>query len=88
MKQLIASVTQRGQVTIPAEVRRIIGAKPRGKIVFQVDGKEVRLAAAPMTLAESFGSVQPPIPPASLAEIERAAKDEHVDRFVQKLRNP
>lgn len=87
MKRLIASVTERGQVTLPAEVRRLLGAKPRSKVVFEIDGGEVRVIAAPMTLEEAFGSIPPLGRAEDFKEIERAAKDEYVRRFFQKFHN-
>ncbi len=50
MKEIVTTVTQRGQVTLPAEVRRLLGIKPREKVAFRIDGNEVRLAPASFTL--------------------------------------
>src|SRR5450759_1814909 len=50
MKEFLTTVTQRGQVTIPAEVRRLLGAKTGDKVAFQVEEGQVRLAPASMTL--------------------------------------
>ena len=36
-------VTQKGQVTIPLEVRRALGIHPGTDVQFQVDGKGARL---------------------------------------------
>ena len=85
MKRVIASVTERGQVTIPAEVRRVLGAKARGKIVFEIEGSEVRILPAAMTLEAAFGSVPPLKGPEDFREMERAAKDERAARLVRAL---
>ena len=34
MKELLTTVTKRGQVTVPAEVRRLLGIKPYDKVAF------------------------------------------------------
>ena len=41
MKEITTTITQRSQVTVPAEVRRVLGVKPRDKITFTIaDGDE------------------------------------------------
>ena len=36
MREITASVTERGQVTIPAEVRKALGIKARDKVSFVI----------------------------------------------------
>ncbi len=84
MKQVVASITDRGQVTVPAEVRKLLGATLRGKLVFEIDGQEVRLRV-PMTLEQIAGSIPPLHHPEDFKAIERAAKDDHVERVVRKM---
>lgn len=87
MREIIASTTQRNQVTIPAEVRRLLGLKPRDKVAFTVDeGGTVRLTAAPFTLESVFRSVRPSAHPDDLEAIIRDAKDEKAARTVRELR--
>jgi AbrB family looped-hinge helix DNA binding protein len=38
------TVTRKGQVTIPVEIRRTMGLKEGDQIAFVLDGEEVRLA--------------------------------------------
>jgi antitoxin PrlF len=54
------SVTSKGQVTIPREIRQHLGIKPKDKVQFEVaaDGS-VRVSAAPSRLAAVFDSVKP-----------------------------
>ena len=84
MKRIIASVTERGQVTIPAEVRRALAAKARGKVIFEIDGDEVRLLPV-MTLDETAGSVKPMHRPEDFNEISRVTKEELVERYLEKF---
>ena len=84
-RRITASVTDRGQVTIPAEVRTLLGARARGKIVFEIDDDEVRVLSGPMTLAETAGSVKPLHQPEDFKAVERAAKEEHVARVLGKM---
>ena len=88
MREFVASVTERGQVTIPAEVRRVLGTRPRAKVVFRVEGDRVQLAPAEFTIETAMGSVRPVSRPEDLDEIARRAKAEHVDRVVERMRQP
>jgi AbrB family looped-hinge helix DNA binding protein len=86
MREYVTTITQRGRVTIPAEVRRVLGAKPHDKIVFRVDGTTVRLITVEFTLEETFGSVTPIQRPEDLEARSRSAKTEKVKRTVEELR--
>ena len=37
MKEIISTVTSKGQLTIPAEIRRHLGVKVRDKVVFVIE---------------------------------------------------
>lgn len=86
VQEFVTTVTQRGQVTIPAQVRRLLGAKPRSKVTFRVDGAEVSLVAAEHTLESAYGSVAPIERPEKFKQLARAAKDERATRAARKLR--
>lgn len=85
MKEITTTVTQPGQVTIPTEVRRILGLKPKDKVTFQMDGTNVKLSLAPFTLESTFGSVKHTTPPENIDAIIDPAKAEKVDREVRNL---
>jgi antitoxin PrlF len=59
MKESLATITSKGQVTIPAEVRKALGLKPRDKIAFLLDQGEVRIKPSSSTLRLGFGAVKP-----------------------------
>ena len=62
MRELIASVTTRGQVTIPSEIRKHLDLRSPDKIAFIIDETgTVQLRPARVTLEDLFESV-PPIP--------------------------
>lgn len=58
VKEIVMSITQRGQVTLPVEVMKILGVKPRGKVAFLIEKGQVRLKAPSLTLDSVFGSVK------------------------------
>ncbi len=39
MKEIISTITSKGQVTIPAEVRKYLGVKTNDKIAFVIDAE-------------------------------------------------
>ena len=86
MKEILTTVTQRGQVTLPVEVRRLLGVKPRDKVAFTIDHNQVRLQPATFTLETTFGSVTPRNRPEDFEAISEAAKEEHVERVLKKMR--
>jgi len=86
MREYVATITQRGQVTIPAEVRRLLGANPRDKIAFRVEGDTVRLAPVEFTLEQALGSVTPLQRPEDFGERSRTAKEEKIAKSVRELR--
>ena len=76
MPGLVSSVSPKGQITVPVEIRRLLGIKPKDKITFRVDGTRVEIAAGPVTLDESFMAV-PALPrKRSWNEVEQAVSDE------------
>jgi AbrB family looped-hinge helix DNA binding protein len=60
MHTRIAPVSSKGQVTIPAEIRRRLGVGGTDKVVFVVrDDGVVELRAPSFTLEDVFGSIDP-----------------------------
>lgn len=85
MREYVTTVTQRGQVTIPAEVRRLLNAKPRSKVAFRVENGTVRLMLVEFTVEQVLGSVKPMRQPEDLEELSRIAKEEKVQRSLREL---
>lgn len=57
MKRQETTITSKGQVTIPADIRSRLGLKPRDKVVFEVEGEDVKLRKAPSRVLRWFGSI-------------------------------
>jgi len=85
-KEYIATVTSKGQVTIPVEIRELLGISAQDKIVFRL-GKDhkIEIEPLPMTLEEAFGSVSPLNMPENFDEIHRIAREEREDKWIKKL---
>ncbi len=88
MKEIIATLTKRGQVTVPAEVQRALGIRPREKVAFAIDGDQVRLLPAKFTLETAYGSVTPTKIPEDFDERIDNAMEEHAAEILSELREP
>ncbi len=85
MKEILTSVTQRGQVTLPAEVRRLLGLKPYDKVAFTIDNGEVRLKPAKFTAETVYQSVPPLNHPLSDKEMSAIAKEDKAQDTIREL---
>ena len=72
---LTSSLTSKGQVTIPAPVRRLLGIVPRDKIEFLVTGSDVRIAPATSVAARTAGVLRSQV--SALTPQEEKAAVEH-----------
>ncbi len=72
-------LTDKGTVTIPVEVRRLLGLQPGSEVRFVVvDKSRVELLPPPMTLEQAFASVKPTRKPEDFKEIRDRAIKEHI----------
>ncbi len=69
VKRLDAKASLKGQVTIPAEIREMIGLEPGGTVQFVTDGKGgVRLIAKRKDISHLFGFLGPAEKPLDIDE--------------------
>ena len=59
MREMETTVTQKGQVTIPARVRAQLGLKPRDRVRFEIQGDAATLRPIPSKVLRWYGSVTP-----------------------------
>ena len=85
MMEITTTITQRGQVTLPVVVQRLLGVRPRDKITFAIDQGQVRLVPARFTLESAAGSVEPATATEELMRIAQEVKEEHAERVVRQL---
>jgi len=55
-------LTQKGQVTIPLEIRELLGLKPKDRVRFEIVEGKVEIKPAPSVLERHFRSVPAPSP--------------------------
>ena len=85
MLQRISRLTTKGQVTIPADVRRILGVRPHEKVAFLVEDDQVRLVPARSVVAQTAGMLKGPEPRLSPQE-EKIAAEEAIAEEAEKER--
>lgn len=85
MKELLATVTTKGQVTMPLEVRRRLGVAAHDKVAFVLDDDQVRVVRKGSVVAQTAGILkagQLPLGPEGLREAaERAIAEDVVERM-------
>jgi len=86
MSDHLSTITRKGQVTIPAEIRRALHLNEGDTVTWRQDGDEVRLLPARFTLASAFGSVEPRQRPEDFAALEQAAKAAKAQATMDDLR--
>jgi antitoxin PrlF len=85
MKEIITSITRGGQVTLPAEVRRILGVKPQDKVAFAIEDNEIRLVSVKYTVQSAAGSVQPVTTNKGVEQAIKEAKEDMAAEQVSRL---
>ena len=86
MRALQATITSKGQVTIPAVVRRALGVGPSDKIVFEVeDSGEVRLVPMRFTVESSYGAIPAIGREDDLKAASREAREARADDVTRDL---
>lgn len=84
VREHVTTLTQRGQVTVPAEIRKLLGLKPRDKVAFTVENGEVRIKPVEFTVEFAYRSVKRRHPDLGIDETIELAKEEWVDEMVEK----
>jgi AbrB family looped-hinge helix DNA binding protein len=69
-----SALTSKGQVTIPAEVRRRLGLHPGDRVAFIVEGEAVRIVRKENRIEAAFGLCKPS-KTLSLEQMEQVIKE-------------
>ncbi len=76
MAEYVTTVTQKGQVTIPGELRKALRIKPRDRVAFELVDGEVRLRPVSSPVLASYGAVKPRSRPEDFRRIRREMEEE------------
>lgn len=81
--QFTTSVTQKGQATIPAPIRKRLGINPRTKIVFELKDNNEASIKPVVDFISLKGSIKTN-KPFDLGAFEKAIEDEVIKKYVKK----
>ena len=97
MRELLATITKKGQVTIPAKVRRHLGIKRGDRVAFVMKGDQVWLVPGGNEVERTAGIFKSNRPPLTAKEEreqfeqgvaeEVAAEDQELPLKVEELRD-
>ena len=76
MGEQSTTVTSKGQVTIPIELRRALNIKPKDRVAFKLVKGEIRLQPVRSRLLAGFGAVTPKNRPEDFQRIRREIEEE------------
>jgi len=74
MKEMRTVMTRKGQVTVPAEIRRQLGLKRGDKVAFVLDEGEVRLTRTGSVVERTAGAFRTRRPALTAEELREAAE--------------
>lgn len=79
------TMTSKGQVTVPVEIRRRLGLRPGDKVRFEDDGSTVRVVRQNMlSLDEIFASARPVRPDLTVEQAITEARQERGEYLIKK----
>lgn len=85
MRELLTVVTRKGQITVPAEIRRALGIKKGDKVAFVMEDDQVRLVPKGSVVENTAGmlkSKEPPLTAEALRDVaEKAIAEEAARRM-------
>jgi AbrB family looped-hinge helix DNA binding protein len=87
MKEYTSSVSPKGQITLPLEIRRQLGVKPKDRVVVTLDGDEVRVRRLGSPVETTFQAVPPLKKSKSWKEVEQIAHEDHVLDIAREVAN-
>lgn len=85
MRELYTVITRKGQITLPAEVRRELDLKQGDRIAVSIDANEVRLRASSSVVERTAGAFKSDQPPLSAEALRVRAEDAWAEDAIERL---
>jgi len=85
MKEFVSSVSPKGQITLPVEVRKLLGIRPKDKVAIVLEDEGVVRLTTPRyrdlaSLRGAAGSLKEPL---SWEEVRAIAREDHLKAEFQ-----
>ena len=85
VKELRTVVTRKGQVTVPAEIRRELGLKQGDRVAFILDEGEVRLTRTGSVVQRTAGALKGHKPPLTTEQLRESAERAMAEEAVKRM---
>lgn len=82
--ELVSTITSKGQVTVPIQIRRLLGLKPKAKVAFVQKKDGIHIAIPRYTLSTIKGAIPPLSKKYSEKEIREIAIESHLEKYTMK----
>ncbi|MBI3927875.1 MAG: AbrB/MazE/SpoVT family DNA-binding domain-containing protein [Armatimonadetes bacterium] len=77
-------VTRKGQITLPAEIRRALGLRQGDKVAVHLTGDQAIVKRAESVVARTAGAVKTERPPLSARDLRKAAEEAWAEDAVDR----
>jgi AbrB family looped-hinge helix DNA binding protein len=82
-KEMLSSVSPKGQITIPVAIRRLLGVKPKDTVAFAIKDGQVTISPARFSLESAFGSLELPRGVEDFDQLIQEAKEERAAKTAK-----
>ena len=82
-REFVSSVSPKGQITLPLEVRKHFGINGKDTVIIRVDEGDIKVSPTKATFSDSFQAIPALKKPLSFEEIRRIAREEHAQEAMQ-----
>jgi antitoxin PrlF len=82
----LSSVTTKGQVTIPVEIRRLLGVRPHDKVAFRVEGDRISITRPTSVIEQTAGIFKSDAPPQTAEALRAAAEEAIAQEAIERAR--
>jgi antitoxin PrlF len=86
MNEQLTVVTRKGQVTIPAEIRKALGIKEGDKVAFVLEDNQVKLTRKGSVVEQTAGALKSDIPTLSPRAEREAAEQAIAEEAIARSR--
>jgi antitoxin PrlF len=87
MNEQLTVVTRKGQVTIPADIRRALGIKEGDKVAFVLEDKQVKLTRKGSVVQQTAGALKSDIPALTPQEEREATEQAIAEEALERSRS-
>jgi antitoxin PrlF len=87
MNEQLTVVTRKGQVTIPADIRRALGIKEGDKVAFVLENDQVKLTHKGSVVEQTAGMLRSDQPALTPQEEHKAAEQAIAEEAIRRMRD-